>query len=53
MKPGARVIIYTQAKSFESLSEFQNRGYEVNTGMSLKETWKDFVTVRIARNNSR
>ena len=47
MKPGARVIIYTSAKSFESLSEFRNRGYEVNTGTSLKETWKEFVTADV------
>ena len=47
MKPGARVIIYTSAKSFESLHEFRNRGYEVNTGTSLKETWKEFVTADV------
>lgn len=47
MKPGARVIIYTSAKSFEDLSEFRNRGYEVNTGTSLKETWKEFVTADV------
>jgi hypothetical protein len=47
MKPGARVIIYTSAKSFESLNEFRNRGYEVNTGTSLKDTWKQFVTADV------
>ncbi len=47
MKPGARVIIYTSAKSFESLSEFRNRGYEVNTGTSLTEMWKEFVTADV------
>jgi len=47
MKPGARVIIYTSAKSFESLGEFRNRGYEVYTGTSLKETWKEFVTADV------
>jgi len=47
MKPGARVIIYTSAKSFESVSEFRNRGYEVNTGTSLKDMWKEFVTADV------
>ena len=47
MRPGAKVIIYTSAKSFESLNEFRNRGYEVNTGTSLKEMWKDFVTADV------
>lgn len=47
MKPGARVIIYTSAKSFEDLNEFKNRGYEVNTGTSLKDTWKEFVTADV------
>jgi len=47
MKPGARVIIYTSAKSFEDLTEFRDRGYEVNVDTSLKETWKEFVTADI------
>jgi len=47
MKPGARVIIYTSGKSFESLNEFKRRGYEVNTGTSLKESWKEFVTADV------
>ena len=47
MKPGARVVIYTSAKSFEDLNEFRNRGYEVNVDTSLKETWKEFVTADV------
>lgn len=47
MQPGARVIIYTSAKSFEDLNEFRNRGYEVNTDTSLKDTWKEFVTADV------
>mmetsp|Transcript_23153 Transcript_23153/g.54662 ORF Transcript_23153/g.54662 Transcript_23153/m.54662 type:complete len:511 (-) Transcript_23153:499-2031(-) len=47
MQPGARVIIYTSSKSFEDLNEFRNRGYEVNTGTSLKDTWKDYITADI------
>lgn len=47
MKPGARVIIYTTPKSFESLDDFRKRGYEVDTSASLKETWKDFVTADV------
>jgi hypothetical protein len=47
MKPGARVIIYTSAKSFEDLNEFRIRGYEVNVDTSLKETWKEFVTADV------
>jgi hypothetical protein len=47
MQPRARVIIYTSAKSFEDLNEFRNRGYEVNTDTSLKDTWKDFVTADV------
>jgi hypothetical protein len=46
-KPGARVIIYTSSKSFESLDGFRKRGYEVNTDASLKETWKDFVSADV------
>jgi len=47
MQPGAQVIIYTSAKSFEDLNEFRNLGYEVNTGTSLKDTWKDYVTADV------
>jgi hypothetical protein len=47
MQPGARVIIYTSPKSFEDLSDFRRRGYEVITDAPLKDTWKDFVTADV------
>lgn len=47
MRPGARVIIYSSVKSFESLNEFRNRGYEVNTDSSLKEMWQEFVSADV------
>lgn len=47
MQPGARVIIYTSPKSFEDLSEFRRRGYEVITDAPLRDTWKDFVTADV------
>jgi hypothetical protein len=47
MKPEAKVIIHTSPKSFEDLSEFRNRGYEVNVDASIKDTWKDFVSADV------
>ncbi|KAG7360101.1 hypothetical protein IV203_035200 [Nitzschia inconspicua] len=47
MQPDARVIIHTSPKSFEDLSEFRRRGYEVITDAPLKDTWKDFVTADV------
>lgn len=47
MQTDARVIIYTSPKSFEDLSEFRRRGYEVITDSPLKDTWKDFVTADV------
>jgi hypothetical protein len=47
MQPNARVIIYTSPKSFEDMSVFRRRGYEVNTDAPLKDTWKAFVTADV------
>ena len=47
MKPGARVIIFTSAKSFEDLNEFRKKGYEIRTDTSLKDTWKEYVTADV------
>lgn len=47
MKPDARVIIFSSEKSFEDLNGFRNRGYEVHTDTSLKETWKEYVTADV------
>jgi hypothetical protein len=43
----ARVVVFSQAKSFEPLEEFSKKGYEVSIGDDLNEIWKTFLTADV------
>jgi hypothetical protein len=46
-KPGARVVIFSEAGSAETLDEFRSEGYEVYEGGSETEVWQTIVTADI------
>lgn len=46
-KPGARVVIYAESESFEPLSEFEEKGYEVERDTELATMWKTFLTADV------
>ena len=43
-QPGARVVIFSQSKSYESLDEFEKKGYEMQLDSDLQEIWSTIVT---------
>jgi len=47
MKPGAKVIIYSQPKSFESLDDFTNKGYDVQLTADETVIWKDIANADV------
>lgn len=47
MQPGARVAIFSQESSYESLSEFEERGYELHIGHPTSEVWQTIVVADV------
>jgi hypothetical protein len=47
MKPNARVVIYSQEPSHESLNEFRDKGYEVNTSEAMADVWTAALTADV------
>lgn len=43
-QPGARVVIFSQSKSYESLDEFERKGYEMQLDSDLQDIWSTIVT---------
>jgi hypothetical protein len=43
-KPGARVIIFSQSKSYESLDDFEKKGYEMQLDSDIQDIWRTIVT---------
>jgi hypothetical protein len=43
-QPGARVVIFSQSKSYESLDEFERKGYEMELDSDLQDIWRTIVT---------
>jgi hypothetical protein len=46
-KPGARIEIITEAKSFESLDIFHEKGYTVNLEDDLASIWRTFISADV------
>jgi hypothetical protein len=42
-----RVVVFSQAKSFEPLEDFSKEGYEVSIGDDLNEIWKTILTADV------
>jgi hypothetical protein len=47
MKPNAKVVIYSQEPSHESLDEFRDKGYELNTSTNMAEVWIAALTADV------
>jgi hypothetical protein len=47
MKPGARVVIFTQKKSYEPLSSFTDKGYEIQIDSDMADAWKTMVNADV------
>ena len=41
--PGARVVVFSQAKSFEPLDVFLEKGYELELDSEITDIWKTFI----------
>lgn len=46
-EPGARVIIFSQLGTFESLDVFSDRGYEIYLGADVGNIWRHFLTADV------
>lgn len=44
MKPNAKVIIYSQEPSHESLEEFREKGYELHVSEDAADVWRGALT---------
>ncbi|KAG7345329.1 hypothetical protein IV203_032860 [Nitzschia inconspicua] len=47
MKPNAKVVIYSQDPSHESLDEFRDKGYELYISEDLAEVWKSVLNADV------
>ncbi|KAL3896468.1 MAG: hypothetical protein SGARI_007160 [Bacillariaceae sp.] len=47
MKPNAKVIIYSQEDSYESLDEFREKGYEMHIEEAIEDVWKAAMTADV------
>ncbi|KAL3928930.1 MAG: hypothetical protein SGARI_004894 [Bacillariaceae sp.] len=44
MKPNAKVVIYSQENSYESLDEFREKGYEMHVEEAIEDVWRAAMT---------
>ena len=42
-QPGARVVVFSQSKSYEPLDVFEEKGYEVLLDSDMSEIWKTII----------
>jgi hypothetical protein len=47
MKPNAKVVIYSQENSFESLDEFREKGYEMHVEEAIEDVWRAAMTADV------
>jgi hypothetical protein len=47
MRPGAKVVIFTQKKSYESLSSFTDKGYAIYMDSDMADAWKTMVVADV------
>lgn len=43
IEKNCKVTVYSQSKTFESFSSFEERGYHLDLDSSLEKTWTDFI----------
>jgi hypothetical protein len=47
MKPNAKVVIFSQEPSFESLDEFKQKGYELHIEEEIANVWTAAMTADV------
>jgi hypothetical protein len=47
MRPGARVVIFSQTKSYEPLDSFREKGYEVILDQDVTDVWKTIAVADV------
>lgn len=48
MKPGARVIMFSQSESYETFDAFREKGYELHLDEAIADVWRNILVSDVA-----